>query len=578
MSIIRNRKVATKLWVMITPAILILVIFCVLSGQQQNKLLNQAKQTFYDIVAKTSNLILNADRDYYHAALVEKEVILTGDNINEEKKEQLIAVFDDKVGIVLEDMNMAYKNLEHNPALLKKFFHPSEGLSWLELYDNFSIHFASWRASYNLETGIGDLERREAEFNKTRQDLKLMNELLDAYGIHVSGQIKEDVQQNVRLMNVISLILVVYISYMSFYIINYLRKNIKHLTADMNSLSENNLSFVPHRVNSKDELGVLSNAVCGMIHSLRDICEKLSYAAAKLSNSSIKMKLSSDEIGTSMNEIAGTINDIAEGAGNQAEDTDHLTEEINRLGEVITRNSLSADSLMQASSRIDKASHEGLEAVHQLELITTKNQDSYQSIFESINTTSIKASQIGNVINMISEIAAQTNLLALNAAIEAARAGDAGRGFAVVADEIRALAEKSAESTRTIETMLAELRSSILDADQKSKVIRDAVETQTDRVMDTKEKYYSIVTSIEAINQEVGELDAISREVEQSRSIVMDYATNLSAIAQENAASTEEASATTEEILAGMITISGVGEEVDNLVQELKGLIDQFKL
>ncbi len=578
MPIIRNRKVATKLWVMITPAILTLVILCLQSGYQQRKLLDEAKETFYDIVAKTSNLILNADRDYYHAALIEKEVILSGHSIEEEKKELLIDEFDEKIAVVLEDMNQAYKNLEHYPELLKKYPHPTEGLSWLEIYDYFSIHFASWRASYNLETGLGDLDRREVEFNKTRQDLKLMNELLDAYGIHITAQMNEEVQQNVRLMSAFILIIAVYISYMSFYIINYLRKNIKNVTADMNSLASNDLSIVPHQIKSKDELGVLSKAVSHMISSLKGICEQLSSAASMLATSSTKMKYSSDEIGVSMNEIATTIGDIAEGAGHQAEDTEQLTNELNRLGEVIVRNSLSADSLLKTSSRIENASKEGLEAVDQLEAITKNNQDSFQAIFESINMTSGKAAQIGNVINMIAEIATQTNLLALNAAIEAARAGDAGRGFAVVADEIRVLAEKSSEATKSIDVMLTELRSSIMEADQKSQKVKDAVVTQTKRVVDTKEKYYAIVTSIDAINHEVEELDAVSREVEQSRAIVMDYATNLSAIAQENAASTQEASATAEEILAGMITIAGVGEEVDRLVQELKGLIDRFIL
>jgi methyl-accepting chemotaxis protein len=61
-----------------------------------------------------------------------------------------------------------------------------------------------------------------------------------------------------------------------------------------------------------------------------------------------------------------------------------------------------------------------------------------------------QAEGIGQILNVISDIADQTNLLALNAAIEAARAGDAGRGFAVVADEVRKLAEKTMTATKEV--------------------------------------------------------------------------------------------------------------------------------
>ena len=138
-------------------------------------------------------------------------------------------------------------------------------------------------------------------------------------------------------------------------------------------------------------------------------------------------------------------------------------------------------------------------------------------LVEKMDAINREVSSILNILNEVESIAKQTNLLALNAAIEAARAGEAGRGFAVVADEVRNLSESTNKFSKQIRTLVHNVNSSLVDAEQS---INKLAASDMTFVMDSKQHVQGMMSDLTALNatiaQNAVELKEINDKVEHN--------------------------------------------------------------
>ena len=174
------------------------------------------------------------------------------------------------------------------------------------------------------------------------------------------------------------------------------------------------------------------------------------------------------------------------------------------------------------------------------------------------------STEIGKVVQVISEIADQTNLLALNAAIEAARAGETGRGFAVVADEVRKLAERTAASTREITLMIAKVQ-------QSTRSVSGEMAASIHRVQDS-------VLSARAAGESIGRIAASSSAALEAVDGISLGLGEQSAAAQGIARRVKEIASHSGENAALAAEIRNVTSNTAQLSDELRNLTSHFQV
>ena len=280
---------------------------------------------------------------------------------------------------------------------------------------------------------------------------------------------------------------------------------------------------------------VLKNAVNAVVENVRSAVGQISESAAQFNEGS--------------RVIAESSQTLASGAQQQSSAVQQVTASIEEL-------SHSVESVKEAAHGADKLAKE-------TSALAEQGGQAVQKSVEAMELIRTSSTQIGEIIQVISEIASQTNLLALNAAIEAARAGEHGRGFAVVADEVRKLAERSNKAAGEITSLIKESTQHVEQGAQLSSETGEALKRIVESAKATAAKIAEIAT---ATVQQAANSEEVSKATQ-----------GIAQVTEQSAAGTEQMASSSQELgaqaqaLRDLVSTfrcsagrAGLGEEVES--------------
>lgn len=352
---------------------------------------------------------------------------------------------------------------------------------------------------------------------------------------------------------------------------------VQMVTDSVEKIANQHLTFTYLNVKNKDELGILATGINTMTTNLRGMIETVSNSAEQVAATSEQLTASSEQTSTASDEITKAIQQISTGQEKQLvgmKEANHSVTEISSSLTAITKNIKELNDLSIETSKVSLSGNEVItQSVEQMNQINKQNLMTNEAmlLLES------KSQEIGEIINVITSIAAQTNLLALNAAIEAARAGEQGKGFAVVADEVRKLAEESGNAANNISTLIGEIQLHTQNTVQIVNEGKSVVETGIRYVANAGKTFDEIAADVDMINNKLSSVSTEIQEINANTEILVNEILKTKDVTDQSSSYTQQVVAAAEEQSATMIEMTFASRSLAEMSQELQNLVSNFK-
>ncbi|WP_158560856.1 methyl-accepting chemotaxis protein [Paenibacillus contaminans] len=350
------------------------------------------------------------------------------------------------------------------------------------------------------------------------------------------------------------------------------------VTAQTKRIAEGDLTASESRIRNNDEIGRLAGMFGQMRDNLRQLVTQISGSVDMVTGKSARLSSSIHEITQASNQIATSIQDISAVTHTQAVNVEESANAMEEMAAGIQRIAETSSSAFEVSENTAREAEQGQQqiklSIDQMNALRTTVTD----LAGVIGLLEDRSQQIGDIVQVITEIADQTNLLALNAAIEAARAGETGKGFAVVASEVRKLAERSSQSAQQVSELIEAIQGNISFAVKEMNRSDQEVNNSVEAVTNSGIAFEHILQATKQVVEHIQEASAASEQMSASAQQVAASLQDMRKMAGESAAAAQTISGFTEEQLAAMEEVESASKAISGMAQELQQAAHRFKL